>query len=136
MKSIYTGIINSKCDAIAVFDCDLQDPPELLAKYIELWESGYSFVYGVRVTRQESRLLTWFRIAYKKIERFVNPNPVHVESGAWFLDNEIINVMRKNDNYDSYLPGLLSRVSYNSVGVPYNRVNRKYGSSKFNFLDI
>jgi glycosyltransferase involved in cell wall biosynthesis len=134
MKSIYTGILNSKCDALAVFDCDLQDPPELLAKYIALWESGYSFVYGVRVSRQEVYLLTWFRKMYKKIERFVNPNPVHVESGAWFLDNEIIEVMRKNNNFDSYLPGLLSRVAYNSVGVPYDRVDRKFGTSKFNFF--
>jgi dolichol-phosphate mannosyltransferase len=132
MKSIYTGILNSRSDAVAVFDCDLQDPPELLEKYIELWESGYSFVYGMRASRQERYLLTLFRIAYKKVERFVNPNPVHIESGAWFLDNEIIDVMRKNNNFDSYLPGLLSRVSYNSIGVPYDRVNRKYGTSKFN----
>jgi len=42
--------------------------------------------------------------------------------------------MRKNNNFDSYLPGLLSRVSYNSIGVPYDRVNRKFGTSKFNFF--
>ena len=134
MKSIYTGILNSKCDALAVFDCDLQDPPDLLARYISYWEKGYSFVYGIRTSRRESYLLTWFRKMYKKIERFVNPNPVHVESGAWFLDNEIIDVMRKNDNFDSYLPGLLSRVAYNSIGIPYDRVDRKFGTSKFNFL--
>ncbi len=43
MKSIYTGIIYSKCDGLAVFDCDLQDPPELIEKYIELWVKGFSF---------------------------------------------------------------------------------------------
>jgi polyisoprenyl-phosphate glycosyltransferase len=133
MKSIYTGIINSKCDALAVFDCDLQDPPDLIEKYIKLWESGFLFVYGVRVSRQESTILTCMRKIYKSIERLVNPNPVHVESGAWFMDNEIIEVLRKNKNFDNYLPGLLSRVSYKSIGVPYNRKNRKYGTSKFNF---
>ena len=134
MKSIYTGIINSRCDALAVFDCDLQDPPDLLDKYIELWEQRYLFVYGIRASRQEPRLLTWFRKAYKTIERQVNPNPVNVESGAWFLDNEIIEVMRRNNHFDSYLPGLLSRISYASIGIPYDRVGRKFGDSKFNFF--
>lgn len=134
MKSIYTGILNSSCDALAVFDCDLQDPPELLEKYLELWENGHLFVYGVRATRQEPRLLSWFRRVYKTIEGMVNPSPVNVESGAWFIDNEIIDVMRRNNHFDSYLPGLLSRVSYSSIGVPYHRVSRKYGKSKFNFF--
>jgi glycosyltransferase involved in cell wall biosynthesis len=134
MKSIYTGIVNSNSDAIAIFDCDLQDPPELLEEYIKLWESGYLFVYGTRRSRQEKYLLTMFRKIYKRIERFVNPNPVNVESGAWFLDKEIVQAIKKNNNFDSYLPGLLSRVSYNSIGVPYERRDRQYGESKFNFF--
>ena len=37
MKSIFTGLIHSKGDAAAVFDCDLQDPPGLILEFIKIF---------------------------------------------------------------------------------------------------
>src|SRR6185312_7628154 len=49
-KSILTGYQKSNGDAAIAFDCDLQDPPELLIEFINKWEKGYKVVYGIRVS--------------------------------------------------------------------------------------
>ena len=43
-KSILEGYKNSKGDAAVVINCDLQDPPELLEKFIYQWEHGNDVV--------------------------------------------------------------------------------------------
>ena len=36
MKSIYTALSNVEADACAMFDCDMQDPPELILEFIRI----------------------------------------------------------------------------------------------------
>src|ERR687897_1635003 len=38
-------------DAVVVIDCDLQDPPELIADMVARWHEGYEVVYAQRRTR-------------------------------------------------------------------------------------
>ena len=52
MKSIYTSFHYIDGDACAIFDCDLQDPPELLIELIKGWEEGNRIVYGKRNKRK------------------------------------------------------------------------------------
>ena len=49
-------------DAAVQIDADLQDPPELIPRFLELWEEGYAVVYGVRSKRKEGWLATAVRI--------------------------------------------------------------------------
>ena len=53
MKSIFTAINFIDTDACSVFDCDLQDDPNLLSRFIESWEKGNKIIYGKRNKRQE-----------------------------------------------------------------------------------
>ena len=134
MKSIFTGIvnINEYSSACIIFDCDLQDPPDLILNFIEKWEEGYKVVYGSREKRLESYFLTFLRKRYRNLEKFFKGYNVHIESGAWLLDKRIITELKKS-NYEPYLAGLISRLGFKSVGIFYNRSVRKYGQSKFDF---
>ena len=50
------GIDHCDADAVVMIDADLQDPPELIAQFVQLWREGYDVVYGRRRTRAgESR---------------------------------------------------------------------------------
>jgi len=131
MKSIYTGLLQAKTHCVAVFDCDLQDPPHLLLDFIREWENGAKIVYGKRIKREEPKHMTIFRNIFKFIQRKMD-NAIEIESGAWLIDEKVLTVLRKNDSFEPYLPGLLSRVGFKTVGIPYQRVQREFGSSKFN----
>ncbi len=136
MKSIYTGIIKSpkNWSAIAIFDCDLQDPPNLLLDFISEWESGNKIVFGVRKFRDEPFLMSSLRNVYKVIENFVQKEKRKLESGAWLLDKRVIEELRIQNIFQPFLPGLLDRLGFKSKGIEYARVKRKMGHTKFNFF--
>ena len=53
--AMYAGFCNASGDLVAVMDADMQDPPSLLPKMIELIESGeYDSVATRRVNRRPS----------------------------------------------------------------------------------
>lgn len=131
MKSIYTGFINSDTDACVIFDCDLQDPPQLLFDFIQKWREGYKVVYGMRGTRIERRSLGFLRSSFRKFEIFIKGYKVEIESGAWFLDRKVIDELRRL-RFDPYLPGLISRLGFKTIGIPYHREARKSGTPKGN----
>jgi dolichol-phosphate mannosyltransferase len=131
MKSIYTGFINSQDDACVIFDCDLQDPPHLISEFIDAWENGYKVIYGKRSTRVESKSLGLFRRSFRKFENFVKGYEVQIESGTWFLDKKVIEQLKKIE-FDPYLPGLISRLGFNTLGIPYVRGVREKGTAKGN----
>lgn len=132
MKSIYTGFINSTDDACVIFDCDLQDPPNLLLDFIQYWEAGYKVIYGKRATRVESGVFSAFRKIYRRLENSIKGYQVQLETGSWFLDKRVIEELKKA-KFDPYLPGLISRLGFKSIGVPYDRGIRKRGKSKVNY---
>ncbi len=133
MKSIFTGIVNSRSNACAVFDCDLQDPPELLLDFIREWEKGAKVIYGVRRKREEGFMVGFLRRIYRKIETYLKGYRVTVESGAWLLDERVVAELRGTP-FEPYLSGLISRMGFKSVGVPYDRRARLRGESKFGFV--
>ncbi|WP_422109886.1 hypothetical protein [Bradyrhizobium elkanii] len=45
--------MHARGDAVMQIDADLQDPPELLAEFFDLWRSGHRVVYGIRSRRAE-----------------------------------------------------------------------------------
>jgi len=132
MKSIYTAISFVQTDACAIFDSDLQDPPQLLFEFINKWNSGNKVIYGKRKLRMESKILFFFREAQKKLEKFIKGYVTNIESGAWFLDRIVTDEIKKYP-YDSFLPGLISRLGFKSDHVEYDRNIRKKGLTKFNY---
>ena len=40
-------------EAVFIIDADLQDPPELLEQFYQLYEEGYDVVYAIRKNRKE-----------------------------------------------------------------------------------
>ena len=132
MKSLYTGIINCNSDACVNFDCDLQDPPSLLLDFIKQWEMGFDFSYGIRSLRDESFLMFFLRKCFRKIEFLFKGYEIKLETGVWFISKKVIDELKKS-GYDPYLPGLISRLGFLSIGVTYNRKKRLYGQSKANY---
>ena len=51
------GLRMSSGDACVVIDCDLQDPPELIAEMIERWREGFDVVYAQRRSREGETLV-------------------------------------------------------------------------------
>ena len=56
--AIVAGLAQACGDAVAVMDCDLQHPPEILLEMYRLWKQGYEVVEGIKKNRGKKLFFT------------------------------------------------------------------------------
>lgn len=56
--AIVAGLAQACGDAVAVMDCDLQHPPEILLEMYRLWKQGYEVVRASRKTGEKKLFFT------------------------------------------------------------------------------
>lgn len=117
-------------DAVVLLDGDLQDPPELIAEFVEKWQSGYDVVFGERVGREASARM---RFAYKLFYRlfrkasYVN---VPLDAGDFsLLDRRVVDALNQLPEKQRFVRGLRAWVGFRQIGVPYVRPARMFGQS-------
>lgn len=131
-RSILTGYLNARGDAVVQLDCDLQDPPELILDFVARWEEGYRVVYGVRRGRREGPVITWMRKAFYRLIDWLSETPLPVDAGDFRLvDRVVIEQLAQHNDYHPYLRGAIAAMGFDQIGVPYDRAERRRGESKF-----
>ncbi len=133
-RSIYTGYTNARGEAVIEYDCDLQDPPELLPTFIKEWEKGHEIVYGIREKRSEGSCVTLLRrIFYRTINAIGEDELPHDAGDFLMIDRKIVEHLRDIHEQDIYLRGAIFSFGYKQIGIPYERRARDRGVSKFPF---
>jgi len=136
-RSIWTGYFYSKGDAAIVFDCDLQDPAEMLPEFIRKWEQDFKIVYGIRTRRQEGVFINFLRSSYYSFISAISENDLPQGAGDFMLiDRTILDLLKKVSNPKVYLRGLIFSFGYSRFGIPYARNARKDGESKINLKQM
>lgn len=125
-----SGLRIASGDAAVLLDGDLQDPPELIADFVELWRAGYDVVYGERVQREASRPM---RLAYKlfyRVFRRLSYVQVPLDAGDFSLiDRRVVDVLNALPETNRFIRGLRAWAGFKQVGVPYVRPERAFGRS-------
>ncbi|MDQ2864827.1 MAG: glycosyltransferase family 2 protein [Candidatus Eremiobacteraeota bacterium] len=127
------GMDIAQGEAVVLMDGDLQDPPELIAGFMDKWRDGFDVVYAVRRTRKgESafKLLT-ARIFYRTIKRLTKVS-IPVDTGDFrLMSRRVVEALKRTPERHRFLRGLVSWVGYNQVGVEYDRDERRAGVTKY-----
>ncbi len=115
-------------------DCDLQDPPALIPKMLDLWRQGHQVVYGVRKSLQENKVTSWTRRVFYKSIAAMSEDDLPLNAGEFRLvDACIIAELRRVEDTSPYLRGLISSMGFSQIGFEYDRQARTAGESKFPF---
>jgi polyisoprenyl-phosphate glycosyltransferase len=113
-------------------DCDLQDPPELIPKMIELWRQGHHVVFGVRRSLADGWFVGWLRRSFYSVIRLIIEDDLPLNAGEFRLvDGRILAELRNIEDTSPYLRGLISSMGFTQVGFEYDRGARLAGESKF-----
>lgn len=123
-------------DAVTVVDCDLQDPPEVIPRFIKEWEKGTEVVIGVRNTINDTFFMIivrkFFYVVFKKLANVDMP----INAGSFcLLDRKVIDVINSLPERNRFFRGLRAWVGFRVAKVYYERSGRKYGESKNNLSD-
>lgn len=131
--AITAGIDNAKGYAVVVIDADLQDPPEVIVKFIEKWKEGYDVVYGVREQRKgESKMKLLTASLFYRILKAIIKIDIPVDVGDFrLMSRRAVNYFRKLREKDRFVRGLVSWVGFKQTGVYYWRDKRYAGETKY-----
>src|SRR5262245_3987385 len=135
--SVLTGYLNARGDAVIQLDCDLQDPPSLIPRLLELWEAGNQVVYGVRDQRTEGRFITFARRCFYRAIHSLSQFDLPLDAGDFRLvDRRVVEELARIDDATPYVRGAIATLGFNQVGLPYARAARQAGKSKFRLRDL
>ena len=136
-KSILTGYLKARGDALIQLDCDLQDPPELIPEFLKRWEEGCAVVYGIRRSRKESAVLHYVRKLFYRLANYLSEDELPVDAGDFrLIDKKVVDILRQVDDAQPYLRGMIAAMGFRQEGIPYDRRNRERGTSNFRFKDL
>ena len=133
-QSAFTsGMLKATGDAIVLLDGDLQDPPEIIEKFIEKWQEGNQVVYGIRNKRQANLFLATSYKLFYKIFKKLSEVKIPLNAGDFSLiDMKVVQSINSMPETDRFVRGLRAWVGYKQTGVEYYRPERKYGKTTNN----
>ena len=132
------GLDAARGDAVVIIDADLQDPPELITKFVAEWRAGFDVVYGQRAVRDgetATKKATAY-IFYRVIERMSRVK-IPVDTGDFrLLSKRAVEALRQLREQHRFMKGLFAWIGYPARAVLYQRDPRFAGVTKFNYWKL
>lgn len=130
--SLLVGYRSATGDCAVQMDCDLQDPPELIPRMLELWRQGHHVVYGVRRTLRDGAATRLARRGFYRLVARLSEDDLPVDAGEFRLvDRRILRELKEVRDTSPYVRGLISAMGFSQIGIAYDRGERTAGESKF-----
>lgn len=137
--AMYAGFCNARGDYVAVMDADLQDPPSLLPKMLELLKSSeYDSVATRRATRSgEPPIRSWFaRRFYELINKISDADIVDGARDFRLMRRSMVDAILSMGEYNRFSKGIFGWVGFHTYWLPYENVERVAGETKWNFWKL
>lgn len=136
--ALFAGIEIASGDINITIDIDLQDPPELLEKFIEQVDRGYEIVHAQRKSRSnESALkLITAKLFYRFMKLTSKVNLIEDCGDFRAFTKPVRQTVVKFNEKHKYLRGIFAMLGYNQTIVQYDRSGRCYGKTKYSLAKM
>ena len=137
--AMYAGFCNARGEYVAVMDADMQDPPSLLPKMLEILESGeYASVATRRADRKgEPPIRSWFaRKFYHIINKISDADIVDGARDFRLMKREMVDAIVSMSEYNRFSKGIFGWIGFRTYWLPYENVERVAGETKWNFWKL
>ncbi len=123
--------------AVVLMDGDLQDPPEVLGEFIQLWREGHDVVYAIRRNRKEGLLKRAGYYLFYRLLHAISDLDIPLDAGDFCLmDRKVVDVLVHLPERLRFVRGLRTFVGFRQVGLSYERAERHAGKPKYNFRSL
>ena len=135
--SIFAGLEASTGDCVAVLDCDLQHPADVLPKMYKLWEEGFEVVEGIKSSRGKESIFHRFcaGIFYSIMSKLIKMD-MKSTSDYKLLDRKVVNVLLTLPEKKTFFRALSFWVGFKTAKVEYDVMERQYGKTKWSFMSL
>jgi glycosyltransferase involved in cell wall biosynthesis len=137
IRSPMHALLQARGDAVMLIVADLQDPPSLIATFLEEWEAGFYMVLGIKRTSEENSLVFFARKQYYKLaERLSSIETFQNFTGFGLYDRKVIEYVRAFGDPYPYFRGMLAEIGLPYKKIYYDQPKRKFGITKNNWYTL
>lgn len=137
--ALYAGLKEASGDLVTVMDADLQDPPELLPKMINIIAKGEADCVGTRRADRagEPKVRSFFaRMFYKLINRISATEMVDGARDFRLMSRQMVDAILQLSEYNRFSKGLFIWVGFKTVYISYPNRERVAGTTSWSFWKL
>lgn len=131
--ALTAGLDAATGDAVIIIDADLQDPPDIIPRMVQLWRDGAEVVLGKRIDRSSDSMLkrrtaSWFYALHNRLSHIQIPENV---GDFRLMDRCVVDALKRLPERQRFMKGLFAWVGFRTVSIDYVRAPRAAGMTKF-----
>ena len=137
-SAVSAGLCYASGTCVGIMDADLQDEPEvLLEMYHLLLREKIDVVYGVRVSRRESRVKRFFYFVFYRLYLFLADSPVHADSGDFcVMSRRGVRLLLSLPEKLRFVRGLRAWLGLSGKPFPISRAARAGGDPQYSLAKL
>ena len=123
--------VPGNADIVATLACDLQDPADVVLRFVEGWRRGADIVWGARRQRHDA----WWKVAASRmlghmLRRHAMPRGSRFQTGSFFLINrKVLDCLLRYREHNRITFALVAWSGFDQDVVEYDRTHRVGGRS-------
>ncbi|MFE7134564.1 glycosyltransferase family 2 protein [Streptomyces sp. NPDC057638] len=131
-SAMLAGLRMAAGDAVVVMDADLQHPPALVPRMVELYRGGHDQVVARRDRAGDGVIRTALsQLYYRLVRRCAEVEIADGEGDFRLLSRRAVDALLALPESNRFSKGLFSWIGFDTVGFPYENVQRAAGRSKW-----
>ncbi|MDX3532848.1 glycosyltransferase family 2 protein [Streptomyces sp. MB09-01] len=128
------GLREATGDAVVIMDADLQHPPELIARMLELYRQGHDQIIARRTREGDKKLRSALsRLYYRGVNRWVDVELTDGVGDFRMLSRPAVDALLSLPEYNRFSKGLFSWIGFDTVHFDYRNAQREAGETKWKF---
>ncbi len=131
--AVTAGLEIASGEVVVIIDADLQDPPELILKMLDIWSQGFEVIYGVRESREgETGFKRWTAKLFYRLINLLSDVEIPADTGDFrLLDRKAVEAIKRMPERHRLLRGMCSWIGFRQYGLKYARAPRIAGKTKY-----
>jgi len=131
-NALLAGMLESESDVLITIDADLQDDSSVMADMLRDYHKGKEIVYGVRNDRSADNLFKRkSAVLFYKLFSLLGAKVIFNHADFRLLSRKAITNLRKYNESNLYLRGIVPLLGLPSSTVEYKRFKRNKGKTKY-----
>ncbi len=135
--ALSAGLKMARGNAVITIDADLQHPPELIPKMIELWKNSVEIVEAVKVYRGGEPIIN--RLGASFFYNFLDKLSDYKLNNATdfkLMDRKVINAWLKMPERNLFFRGMSAWLGYTRIQIPFEVQKRIGGKSHWSIFQL
>jgi glycosyltransferase involved in cell wall biosynthesis len=122
-------------DALIWYACDMQEPAEVIPKFLRKWEEGYDSVVGIYTRSEDPEWMKFLRKSFYSVMKMISNVDIPVNNSGFGLNSrKVSEAMKLLPEKYRFQRGIRAWVGFTTAFVGYERKKRKFGNSSYSLM--